>query len=93
MLLYFAKTLGIAGLLLITYGIYAGNEKKQDYIFALGGVFLLAYSSYLRDPIFIVLQIVFTTSSLFEIYKINKRERSLPISVSTDEVANLLTKK
>jgi len=72
---YLFKSLGIIGVLLIAYGIHAKKEIKQDIIFALGGLCLLAYSSYLRDPIFIVLQIIFTGSSLYEIYKL-KRDSS-----------------
>lgn len=64
------KTLGAIGLLLITWGIFIKKEIKQDWIFALGGMCLLAYSISLRDPIFITLQVVFTLASLFEVYKI-----------------------
>jgi Ca2+/Na+ antiporter len=68
-----------AGVLLIAWGIYIKNEIKQDTIFALGGLCLLLYSIYLRDPFFIVLQIIFTGSSLYEIYKI-KTTKSINIS-------------
>ncbi len=70
------KILGAIGLLLITWGIFIQKETKQDWIFALGGVFLLAYSTYLRDPIFITLQIVFTGASLYEIYKIKHKKNN-----------------
>lgn len=66
------KLCGVIGLLLITWGIFIKKETKQDWVFALGGVFLLAYSTYLRDSIFIILQSVFILSSLYEIYKIKK---------------------
>ncbi len=70
-----AKIIGACGLLLITYGIFAKNEERQDWIFSLGGLFLLGYSVYLRDPIFIPLQIIFTGASLFEIYKIKHKKK------------------
>lgn len=68
------KTLGIIGLLLITWGVWIKKEVKQDWIFALGGLCLLAYSGYLRDPIFIILQIVFIASSLYELHKLKHRK-------------------
>ncbi|MBI2444607.1 MAG: YgjV family protein [Candidatus Magasanikbacteria bacterium] len=71
------KILGVIGVLLITYGIYIKNEIKQDWIFVLGGLCLLAYSIYLRDPIFIPLQIIFTTASGYEIYRIKSKQRSV----------------
>jgi len=68
-----AKMFGVIGVLLITWGIYAKKETSQDWIFVAGGLCLLAYSSYLRDPIFIPLQIIFTAASLYEIYKIKSK--------------------
>lgn len=70
-----AKIFGVIGVLFITYGIYAKKEVNQDWIFATGGLFLLAYSTYLRDPIFIPLQIIFTAASLYEIYKIKTKKK------------------
>ena len=68
------KILGIIGVLFITYGIYVKNEIKQDSIFILGGLCLLAYSIYQRDPIFIPLQIIFISGSLIEIIKLKKKK-------------------
>jgi len=68
------KLSGAVGLILITWGIFAKKEIKQDWIFALGGLFLLVYSISLRDPIFIPLQIVFIIASLYEIYKIKSKK-------------------
>jgi len=70
------KALGATGLLLITWGIFVKKETKQDWMFSLGGLFLLAYSIYLKDPIFITLQIVFTLASLYEIYKITYAKKT-----------------
>lgn len=68
------RILGIIGLLLITWGIFVKQEKQQDWIFALGGAGLLAYSIHLRDPIFIPLQVVFILASLWEIYTLSKKK-------------------
>jgi hypothetical protein len=70
------KILGSLGLLLITWGIFIKQETKQDWIFALGGLFLLAYSIYLNDVIFITLQLVFTGASLYEIYRLNHKKHT-----------------
>lgn len=69
-----AKTFGVVGLLFITYGIFVKKRIIQDEVFALGGIFLLVYSSYLRDPVFIILQIVFTISSVYEVIKLKKEK-------------------
>jgi len=71
------KLFGALGLILITWGIFVRKETKQDWIFALGGLFLLVYSISLRDPIFIPLQIIFILASLYEIHKIKKGEHNL----------------
>ncbi|HBU07310.1 MAG TPA: hypothetical protein DEB09_04475 [Candidatus Magasanikbacteria bacterium] len=67
------KIIGAIGLIFITWGIFIKNEIKQDWIFVIGGLFLLAYSAYLKDPIFIPLQIVFVLASLYEIYTLRKK--------------------
>ncbi len=69
-----AKIFGVIGLLLITYGIFVKKRIIQDEVFALGGIFLLIYSASLRDPVFVTLQIVFTISSLYEVYKLKKEK-------------------
>lgn len=74
MIIIVAKILGVIGLLLITYGIFVKKRIIQDEVFALGGIFLLVYSASLRDWVFITLQIVFTVSSLYEVYKLKKEK-------------------
>ena len=66
-------TFGIAGLLLAAYGLWIKNEKIQDIIYIIGGIFLLTYSIYIDDPVFIVLQVVFIFSALFELIKLSKK--------------------
>ena len=67
------KGIGAVGMLLISYGIINKNNLTRNGLFILGGVMLLIYSIYLRDPIFIPLQIIFTGASLYEIYKIKNK--------------------
>ena len=68
------KFFGAIGLVCITYGIFSKEEKRQDAIFIIGGSGLLVYSIYLKDPIFIPLQIIFIAASLFEIFQIKKKK-------------------
>lgn len=67
-----ARILGIIGLLLTTYAIFIKKEKTQDIYFAVGGVGLLIYSLSLRDPVFILLQIIFIGASLWELRSLSK---------------------
>jgi lipid-A-disaccharide synthase-like uncharacterized protein len=46
---------------------------RQDGVFAVGGIFLLVYSIYLRDVIFIILQSAFIMSSVYEMFKLKKQ--------------------
>jgi lipid-A-disaccharide synthase-like uncharacterized protein len=64
---------GIVGLLLISYGLWVKNERHQDVVFIFGGIALLAYSIYIQDIIFIVLQAVFLVSAAIELIKLSRR--------------------
>ena len=61
------KVIGGIGLLGIIVGVLVKNEKRQDALFILGGLFLLAYSIYLGDIIFVVLQGFFTGAAVFKL--------------------------
>ena len=65
-----AKICGIIGLVIITRAIYIRKQKRQDEMFAVGGIMLLVYSLYLHDLIFIVLQTVFIGSAFYELYSL-----------------------
>lgn len=67
--------LGAIGLVLISIGIWVRRERRQDLIFILGGVCLLIYSIYREDWVFIVLQVVFIFSVLYEFIKLRKKKR------------------
>jgi len=65
-------TFGIAGLLLISYGLWIQREKRQNIVFMIGGACLLAYSIFLGDIIFVLLQCVFIISALLEFIKLSR---------------------
>ena len=64
---------GIIGLIVISYAIWIKNERKQDFLFIIGGLALLSYSFYQKDLIFFILQIVFIASAFIELLKLKKR--------------------
>lgn len=66
---YFLKTIGIVGLLLITWGVTIKNTKKRDQLFILGGIALLAYSIYIRDLIFTILQAIYILVTGYHYFK------------------------
>ncbi len=67
---FIAKFIGAIGLAFTSWAVLVDNEKKQDWLFLLGGAGLLAYSIYLKDPIFIPLQIIFMAVTGWELRQI-----------------------
>lgn len=65
---------GIIGLILIILGILIKKKdrKKRDILYIFGGLFLAAYSFYIKDTIFITLQIVFILVAIYDLNRINK---------------------
>jgi len=67
------KLLGAIGLVLITWGIFEKNLRKRDRIYVVGGAGLLIYSVWLKDPIFIPLQLIFIIASIIHIHQLKKK--------------------
>ncbi|MBU6500522.1 MAG: YgjV family protein [Patescibacteria group bacterium] len=65
--------LGTLGLIAASIAIWIRDERKQDVLFIVGGIFLLAYSINIGNIIFIILQIVFIISASSELIKLNKK--------------------
>jgi lipid-A-disaccharide synthase-like uncharacterized protein len=72
------KIIGAVGLLLISIGIVLKNRKKQNLFYISGGICLEIYSIYLQDLIFMILQIVFILTAIYDLIKIklNKHEHN-----------------
>jgi lipid-A-disaccharide synthase-like uncharacterized protein len=70
------KIVGALGLILISIGIIAKPRKRQDFLYIVGGLFLEAYSIYINDVIFIILQIVFTLSAIYDLAKLMRSANS-----------------
>ena len=66
------KLIGIIGLLLISIGLLLKNRKHQNILYIIGGGCLKIYSIYLKDTIFVILQIVFILSAVYNLIKIRK---------------------
>ncbi|MAG02981.1 hypothetical protein CMI42_06595 [Candidatus Pacearchaeota archaeon] len=66
--------LGIVGLLLIILGILIKprNRNVRDILYIIGGLFLLGYSLFIRDYIFIVLQVVFVIVAIVDLVRLKK---------------------
>ncbi len=63
------KIFGALGILLISAGIIAKKRKTQDIYYIFGGLCLEAYSIYIGDIIFIILQIIFILAAIYDFAK------------------------
>jgi len=66
------KLVGALGLVFITAGVLSKQRKRQDILYILGGVLLLAYSTHLGDPIFMTLQTIFTIAAAVDYLKLKR---------------------
>ena len=64
------KLIGAVGLILISIGIIAKKRKQQDLFYITGGLCLETYSIYIGDWIFIILQILFTLTAVYDFIKL-----------------------
>lgn len=71
------KIIGALGLILISIGIINKNRIKQDILYIIGGICLEIYSIYVGDWIFIVLQLFFTISAIYDLAKIKKSSKKI----------------
>lgn len=67
------KIFGIIGLLLIILGIIIKKREHEDLSYMTGGVFLLVYSIYINDLIFIILQIIFTFAAVYDYIRLKRK--------------------
>ena len=63
------KAIGALGIILIASGIVIKKRRRQDAFFLAGGVCAEAYSIYIGDAIFIVLEFIFTLAAVYDLYK------------------------
>lgn len=63
------KIIGALGIVLISIGIIIKKRKREDILYIAGGLCLLVYSIYIKDLIFIILEIIFTLSAVYDFTK------------------------
>jgi len=68
---------GIIGLILIILGILIKKKdrKKRDILYIFGGILLAIYSFYIKDTIFITLQVIFILVAIYDLRKQKKRNK------------------
>ena len=64
----------ILGLVFVIIGLLQRKEFKEDVFFLIGGIFLIIYSIYLKNVIFILLQAAFILATIWELIK-SKRHK------------------
>ena len=64
------EIIGAIGLILITIGILLKKRKLQDILFIAGGICLETYSIWIKNIIFIILQLVFTIAAIYDFIKL-----------------------
>ncbi|MEX2017403.1 MAG: hypothetical protein WD876_02935 [Candidatus Pacearchaeota archaeon] len=76
MVVNFFYVSGIIGLILIISGVLIKNRNRRtrDIIYINGGVALAAYSFYIKDIIFIILQIIFILVAIYDLIKLSKNK-------------------
>jgi hypothetical protein len=68
------KLIGALGLVFITIGVVERKRIRQNIYFIIGGLLLEIYAVYLRDIIYIPLQLIFVAASAYEIYHLKTTE-------------------
>lgn len=61
---------GALGLVCITIGVLLKKRVREDIFYVIGGLLLEVYSVYIRDPVFITLQIIFIGAAVYDFIKI-----------------------
>jgi hypothetical protein len=68
------KIIGAFGLVFITVGVIEKNRIHQNVYFIIGGLLLEVYAIYLRDVIYIPLQLIFVAASIYELHHLKTHE-------------------
>ena len=65
------EIIGIVGILLFCIAVLTRNKKKQDIYFILGGLCMELYSIAIKNTIFIILQLIFLVSTIWDLVRKN----------------------
>ncbi len=72
------KIIGAFGVVFIAIGVLINNRKRENILYIIGGLCLEAYSIYLGDMVFIVLQIIFILSAIYDTLTITSQKKNTP---------------
>ena len=70
---YLFKLIGAVGLILIALGVITQQRRTQDKYYLVGGLLLTVYSIYIKDVVFIILQIIFLIAAGYDLAKSDKK--------------------
>jgi len=68
------KIIGALGLICIIAGLLLNKRKSRDFLYLIGGTFLAAYSIYIKDLIFTILQSAFVLATIYDLIRIQLRK-------------------
>lgn len=68
------KFIGVFGLFLISLGVIIKERKRQKFFYIIGGGCLVIYSIYIKDLIFIILQIIFILAAVYDFFKVCRKK-------------------
>jgi len=69
------KAIGALGLVFITIGVLTKKRLKEDVLFIIGGLLLEVYAIYLKDVIYIPLQLIFVAAAAYGIYQVKRAKK------------------
>ncbi|MBI2136779.1 hypothetical protein HYU06_06935 [Candidatus Woesearchaeota archaeon] len=75
---FLSKFIGAVGLILIALGVITKQRKSQDRYYLAGGLFLTIYSIYIKDVVFIILQMIFLMAAGYDLVKIDNNTKPNP---------------
>jgi len=67
------KIIGAIGLVFITIGVITRKRIRQNILFIIGGLLLETYAIWLKDMVYIPLQLIFVAAAVYELYHLKKK--------------------
>lgn len=70
------EAIGGVGLVLIIVGVLINKRRLENFFYIIGGLYLLSYSIYIKNFIFIALQIVFILAAGYDLVTMKRRVKN-----------------
>lgn len=71
------EIIGAVGLALMIAGVLLRKRKIQDILFTTGGICLVIYSVWIKNTIFIILELVFTAAAVYDLVRLHYNQGKL----------------